>query len=94
MEEVLHYYPIVLYTLGSILLIVLIILGIKTIRMINKTNIVLDDVYNKTRSLNGIFSAIDAITDTLSTVSDSIVTNVTAIVGRLFHKRRKKESEE
>lgn len=94
MEELLHYFPLVLYVLGAILLIVLIILGIKLIVTINKTNIILEDAYNKTKSLNGLFHVIDSITDTLSTVSDSLVTGITNVVGKVFRRRRKKENNE
>ena len=94
MEELLHYYPIFLYILGSILLIILIILGIKLIKTINKANIVLDDVYNKTRSLNGLFHVLDMVTDTLSSISDSVAVGITNMVGRLFHRKKKEESEE
>lgn len=91
MEELLEYFPIILYLLGTVLLIVLIILGIKLIYTVNKTNQILDDAYNKTRSLNGLFNAIDSITDTLSNLSDSIVSNITGIIGKVFHKKRKEK---
>ncbi len=94
MEELLHYFPLVLYVLGAILLIILIILGIKLIVTINKTNIILEDAYNKTKSLNGLFHVIDSITDTLSTVSDSLVTGITNVVGKVFRRKRKKENDE
>lgn len=94
MEELLYYFPLVLYVLGAVLLIVLIILGIKLISTINKTNIILDDAYNKTKSLNGLFHVIDSITDTLSTVSDSVVNGVTNLVMKVFRKKRKGNDDE
>ncbi len=93
MEELLHYFPLVLYVLAAILLIVLIILGIKLINTINKTNIILEDAYNKTKSLNGLFNIIDSVTDTLSTVSDTLVASITNIVGKVFRRGKKKEKE-
>ena len=94
MDEVLEFFPIILYLLGTVLLVVLIILGVKLIYTINKTNQILDDAYNKTKSLNGFFNAIDSITDSLSNLSDSIVSNVTGIIGKLFNKKKKKEIDE
>lgn len=95
MEELLMFFPIVLYILGSILLVILIILGLKLINTINKTNEILEDAYNKTKSLNGFFNAIDSITDTLSNLSDSIVSNVTGIISKVFNKKKKvKENDE
>ena len=93
MEELLYYFPLVLYVLAAILLIVLIILGIKLINTINKTNIILEDAYNKTKSLNGLFNIIDSVTDTLSTVSDTLVASITNIVGKVFRRGKKKEME-
>lgn len=94
MEDMIQYFPIVLYTLGSILLIILIVLSIKLIHTIDKTNKILDDAYNKTKSLNGIFDAIDSITDTLSSISDSMVGVVTSAIGRLFTRKRKSSDTE
>ena len=91
MAEILEYFPIILYLLGSVLLIVLIILGVKLIYTVNKTNEILDDAYNKTKSLNGFFNAIDSLTDTLSNFSDSIVSNITGIIGKVFNKRKKEK---
>lgn len=93
MEELLHYFPLVLYVLAAILLIVLIILGIKLINTINKTNIILEDAYNKTKSLNGLFNIIDSVTDTLSTISDTLVASITNIVGKVFRRGKKKKKE-
>lgn len=100
--DILEFFPLVLYTLGSILLVILIILGIKLIKTVDKTNMILDDAYNKTRSLNGLFNAIDHVTDALSSINDSIVSAVSSTIGRLFYKDKKtkkgkkneKESEE
>lgn len=94
MEDLIQYFPIVLYFLGSILLIILIILSLKLIHTIDKTNKILDDAYNKTKSLNGIFDAIDSITDTLSSISDSMVGIVTSAIGRLFTRKRKSKDNE
>lgn len=94
MEELLDFFPIILYLLGTVLLVVLIILGVKLIYTVNKTNEILDDAYNKTKSLNGLFNAIDSITDTLSSVSDSIVSNITGIIGKVFRKKKKEIDED
>ena len=94
--DVLEFLPIVLYLLGIALLIILIILGIKLIHTVDKTNDILDDAYNKSKSLDGVFDAIDNVTDALSTVSDTVVGALTSFVGRVFSRKKskKKESEE
>ena len=93
MEDMVHYFPIILYLLGAVLLIILIILGIKLIHTVDKTNMILDDAYNKTKSLNGIFAAIDSVTDTLSSLSDSLVGVISSVVSKVIPKRNKKRKE-
>ena len=91
--EVTEFLPICLYMLGIVLLVILIILGIKLINAVDKANKLLDDAYNKTKSLDGIFGVIDKFTDTVSNISDSIVGTITAAVGKVF-KKKKNEIEE
>lgn len=82
---------IILYILGSILLIVLIILGIKLIITMNKISEITDDISTKLKSLNGFFSVIDFTTDKLATITDKFVETVTSLIRRIF--RQKKEEE-
>ena len=89
--DIVEFLPILLYLLGIALLIILIILGIKLIHTIDKTNDILDDAYNKSKSLDGVFDAIDHVTDTLSTVSDTIVGALTSAVGKVFSRKNKKK---
>ena len=86
--------PIIIYALLSILLVVLIILGIKLIDTVNKTNAVLDDIEKKSKSLDGIFSTIDSVTDAVTLVSDKLVEGAAALLGKLFSLRTKKKEEE
>lgn len=81
MTEVL---PIVLYVLGSILLVVLIVLGIKLIITMNKIENVVDDINTKVKSLNGLFSMIDYTTDKLATLSDRFVDTVSSLIKKIF----------
>lgn len=82
--------PIILYGLGSILLVVLIILGIKLIITMNKIENVVDDISRKVKSLDGLFSIIDMTTDKLAMLSDRVVDAVTLFVKKIF---RRKEDE-
>ena len=58
MESLLELFPIILYGLGIVLLVILIILGIKLIHTVDRTNDLLEDAYNKSKSLNGIFDKV------------------------------------
>ena len=81
---------LMLYILGSILLIVLIVLGIKLIITMNKIENVVDDINGKVRSLNGIFSVIDMTTDKLALLSDKTISFISDIIKKLFIKRKEK----
>lgn len=94
MEGLMEILPVLLYSLAIVLVIVFIVLGIKLIHTIDKTNAILEDVEKKTKSLNGLFNVIDGVTDTLSVLSDTVVTTVTSIIGKIIPKKRKKEKKE
>lgn len=81
---------ILLYVLGSILLVVLIILGIKLIITMNKIEDVVDDINKKVKSLDGLFSIIDMTTDKLALLSDRLVDGVTSIIKKVFKRKEDK----
>jgi len=84
---------ILLYVLGSILLVVLIILGIKLINTMDKINLVVDDVNKKVKSLDGLFSVIDMTTDKLALLSDRMVDGITLLIKKVFKPKNRKEDE-
>ena len=89
--------PLVLYFLGAVLLFVLIVLVVKLISTVEKTNTLLDDLQEKSKSLNGLFDAIESVGDTISSVNMQIVTGLAGFLGKIFKKRKKvkeKENEE
>lgn len=81
---------IVLYTLGSILLIVLIILGIKLIITMDKIKKLVDNINTKVDSLNGLFSVIDFTTDKLTNIGDKVVEAITYFIKK-FSKKKEEE---
>ena len=87
--------PILLYFAGLVLLIVLIVICVKLIKVMDKVNLIVDDVDKKVKSLNGLFSVIDFFTDKISSVTDKIVTKITDfVIGIGKRKYNKKEREE
>ena len=84
---------IILYLLGSILLVVLIILGIKLINTMNKIQNVVDDINKKVDSFDGLFSIIDNTTDKLALLSDKMVDGVTFLMKKIYKPRKRKEEE-
>ena len=86
-------FPVILYILGTILLIVLIILCLKVIGTLKKVDQVVDDVEKKVGKLDGIFDIIDRSTDAVSTVSDKVIDFISSAVVKLFSKKKKKEED-
>jgi len=85
-----------LYILGSILLVVLIVLGIKLIITINKIDAIVDDINGKVSKLNGLFQIIDVTTDKLTLVGDKLVDGLSFLVKKVFvrNKNNGKEVED
>ena len=86
--------PILLYILGSILLVVLIILGIKLIQTVDRANAILDDLEEKSKSLNGLFTVVDNFSNAIAIVGDRVVDGIAGMVSSFFHKRKKKKMKE
>lgn len=84
---------ILLYFLGSILLVILIILGIKLIIAANKINATIEDINKKVDSLDSLFSIIDMTTDKLAILSDRMVDGITYLIKRLFKPKKRKEDD-
>ncbi len=93
MEFLQDFLPILIYLLLAVLIAVLIVLGLKLIETINKTNAILDDVEKKSQSLNGVFEAIDNVTDAVSLVSNHLVDGLSGFVGKILNIGKKKKRE-
>ena len=91
MDFLYELFPLILYFLGAVLLVVVIMLVIKLIETVDKTNILLDDLEKKSQSLNGLFSAIDSVSDTITSVNGKVVGFVANLVGKIFSKKKKKK---
>ncbi len=83
-----------LYILGIILLIVLIVLGIKCIRILGKVDKLVDDVEVKVSSLDGLFNIVDKVTDGIVLASDSIISSGSDFISRLFRKKKEDDLDE
>ena len=91
MDSLMEFFPIIIYTLSIIIMVLLMVLIVKLIHTVDKANIILDDVERKTKSLNGLFHVIDGVTDTLSVFTDTAVSTIVQIFGKILTKRRKKK---
>lgn len=85
--------PVLLYTFGIILLIVLIILGIRLIQILDKVDRVVDNVEEKVNSLNGFFNVLDKTSYGMSIVGDKIVSGLIGVFSKIFNKNKRKEED-
>lgn len=84
-------FPIILYLLGSILLIVLIVLAIRLIKTLNRVDTLIDDVNYKSSKLNGVFDIVDYTADALASVSDMAVGFITSSVKKVLNRKKKED---
>lgn len=94
MNNVNAIFPVILYILLSILLVALIVLTIRIMTTLKRVDAAIDDYNEKSKKLNGLFEIIDSTTDTISSLSDRLVSIIINGVSGLFKKRKKKEEKE
>ena len=86
--------PILLYLCLIVLVVVFIILGIKLIRVLDKTDEMLDEVNKKIKSVDGVFNIIDRTTGVVNTISDRIIDRIAGFVGHVFRRKRGYDEDE
>lgn len=85
--------PIILYFLGAVLLIVIIILVTRLISTVDKVNILLDDVEDKSQKLNGLFDSVEKIGDTLSAANNKLTGFIAGVASKMFKEKKRKKKE-
>lgn len=93
MECTTSVFSVILYTLGIILLVVLIILCLKAIGTLNKVNRTMDDFNQKSHKLDNLFTVIDNTTDVVASISDKAVGLIVNGIAGLFSKIGKKKGD-
>ena len=86
--------PIIFYTLLSILVVFIIVFVYKLTKTLDKTNLILDDVYVKVRKLDNLFDVIDRGADTINTMTNRVLDVIVGAVTKVFKKKRKDEEDE
>jgi uncharacterized protein YoxC len=85
--------PVILYILGSVLLVALIVLTVKLIITMNKIEKVVDNITVKVHTLDQLFDVIGLVTGKITTVTDRVVDVVALLVEKLFKKKGDKLDE-
>ena len=86
--------PIRFYTLLSILVVFIIVFVYKLTKTLDKTNLILDDVYVKVRKLDNLFDVIDRGADTINSMTNRVLDVIVGAVTKVFKKKRKDEEDE
>lgn len=79
--------PIILYILGAVLLSSLIVLTIKLIIIVNKTEKVVDNITEKVRMLDGLFNIIGTVTGKFTLVTERVVDGITLLIEKIFKRK-------
>ena len=85
--------PVILYILGSILLVALIVLTIKLIITMNKVEKVVDNITVKVKTLDELFNVIGLVTGKVTAITDKVVDNVSLIIEKIFKRKGDKKDE-
>lgn len=93
MEFVNVFLPVLMYSLLSVLIIVLIVLGIRLLETVNRVNKLLDDVEKKMDSMNGLFNVMDFVTTKATVLTDTIASTIMGAVSNLVKKRKQKKED-
>ena len=86
--------PIIFYTLLSILVVFVIVFVYKLTKTLDKTNVLLDDVYIKVKKLDNLFEVIDRGADTINSMTSKVVEILIGAASKVFKKKRKDEEDE
>lgn len=78
----------ILLVLVSVLVVFLIVISIKLLYTVDKINVILDDTEKKLKSVNGVFTAIDTVTDSITLISETVIGKVLMMVEKIFKKKK------
>ena len=85
--------PVILYILGSVLLVALIVLTIKLIITMNKIEKVVDNITVKVKTLDELFSVIGMVTGKFTAITDKIVDSIASLLEKIFKRKEDKIDE-
>lgn len=82
--------PVVLYILGSILLVALIVLTIKLIITMNKIEKIVDNITDKVKVFDELFNLIGLITGKFTAITDKVIDSVALLIEKVFKRKEEK----
>lgn len=85
---------VLLYLAGIMILVVFSVVGIRLIKLLDKTDAILDDVQAKVKSLDNLFDAIDKVGYGFNYLTTSIIKKANSIFPSVLRKKRKKREDD
>jgi len=85
--------PVILYILGSVLLVALIILTIQLIITTHKIDKIVDNITVKVKTLDDLFDVIGNVTGKFSAVTDRIIDSIALLIEKIFRRKGEKIDE-
>lgn len=76
--------PVILYILGSVLLVALIVLTIKLIITMNKIEKVVDNITVKVKTLDELFNLVGLVTGKVTVITDKVIDSIALLVDKIF----------
>lgn len=85
---------VLLYLAGIMILVVFSMVGIKLIKLLDKTDSILDEVDAKVKSLDNLFDAIDKVGYGFNYLTTSIIKKANSIFPSVLRKKSNKRRED
>lgn len=79
--------PVILYILGAVLLSCLIVLTIKLIIVVNKTEKVVDNITVKVKTLDTLFDVVGTVTGKFTLVTEKVVDGIALLIEKIFKRK-------
>ena len=91
MIDVNTFLVMLMYILGSILIVTLIVLVVKLISTVNRLNGIMDEITVKINKFDKAFQIVDIVTDNMALISDKLVDMLSNFIRKVFNKKIKEE---
>ena len=91
MEFLNAFLPILLYVVAIILIVVLIVIGLRIINILDKLDVLVDDVQEKVDTLNSAVALVKTTADGISNISNSVFYKFSSVASKVVNIFSKKE---
>lgn len=80
---------VIIYVLLIILIMVAIVIGVKLIMLLNKVDLLVDDVTKKVKTFDRMFEIVDVFNNKMSALGETVVGFLSGGIKKLFKSRKK-----